>query len=132
MCNAQNFVQRYRSISEKQSQDQGHIPGELNLLFGAPNLASAAIVAEVSAMNAMLLAIAWYGLLLQIPAEREMGNPVTTTSRSNELPFQGFLRLPDRGRGSNWDAKQSQVPPGHRHDDERRRQADRRRTQTPT
>jgi predicted aspartyl protease len=45
-------------------------------------------------MNATLLVIAWYGLLLQIPAVRELGNPITTTARSNELPFRlssGFL-----------------------------------------
>jgi len=45
-------------------------------------------------VNAALLAIAWYGLLFQIPAAKDFGNLTTTTGKSTELPFRlasGFL-----------------------------------------
>jgi Aspartyl protease len=45
-------------------------------------------------MNTALLAIAWYGLLFQIPAGKDFGNLTTATSKNSELPFRvssGYL-----------------------------------------
>jgi predicted aspartyl protease len=45
-------------------------------------------------MNTALLAIAWYGLLFQMPAGNDFGNLTTATSKNSELPFRvssGYL-----------------------------------------